>query len=72
MIDDRGALHLADTVLALVVLVTFLLLSPTMYTFIGWATPSAGPLTRLLLSLVAPSILIALMISVGRSARRAG
>lgn len=69
---DRAALNLVDTVMAGVVLVVFMLLAPTIYVFIGLANSSAGPLTRLLLSLAVPSILVSLLLSVGRSARRAG
>jgi hypothetical protein len=64
------AVQLPDAVMTVLVLVVILVLAPTIYTFIGWASSSADPLTQTLLALTVPALLIALILSVGRSARR--
>lgn len=69
--DDRGAVQLVDAVLTFVVLVAFLVTAPFFYKFIGMASDAADPFSSLLLQLLVPMILIAVIISVGVSARRA-
>lgn len=68
--SDRGAIHLVDVIMTVLVLVVILRIAPTIYTFVGMASSSAGPLTSLLLSLVVTSLLLALILGIGISARR--
>lgn len=68
--DTRGAVQLTDVVLSLFVLVATISLAPTIYRFIGMVTAEADPFSELLLMLVVPMLFLALIISVGVSARR--
>lgn len=67
---DRGQVQLVDAVLGLFVLVAILSLSPVLFTFIGWVRASGDPFSALLLGLVVPLLLLALILSMGVSARR--
>lgn len=69
---DRGAVHLTDVVVTLGVLTTIMVLAPTLYKFIDMVTGASGPLTTLLLTLAVPVLFIALILSIGRQARRGG
>lgn len=69
---DRAQVMIPDIVTALFVLVAILVVAPTLYEFVGMATASAGGFTSMLLQLVVPFLFIALIVSVGVSARRRG
>jgi hypothetical protein len=68
--DTRAAVRLVDVILSLFVLVATISLAPTIYRFIGMVTAEADPFSELLLMLVVPMLFLALIISVGVSARR--
>jgi hypothetical protein len=66
----RGQVALPDALLTMFVLVGIIVLAPIFYKFIGMVAASADPFSSLLLQLVVPLLLIALLLSVGVSARR--
>lgn len=68
--DTRGAVQLVDVVLTFFTLVPIIVLAPVFYKFTGMASSEADPFSSLLLQLVLPMLIIALIISVGVSARR--
>lgn len=70
--DTRGALHLADVWLTLLTVVTIVVTAPIWYKFVGMVSAPAGPFSGLLLQLVMPLLVLALILGVGVSARRAG
>jgi len=67
---ERGAIQLVDVVLTMFVLVGIIALAPIFYKFTGMVSAQADPFSGLLLQLVLPMLIIALLISVGVSARR--
>lgn len=69
---DRGRVQLVDVIMGVVVLVAVLVMAPWLYEFIGMMAGEADPFSRLVLQLLVPSLLIAVVISVGVSARRGG
>lgn len=69
MQDNRGAVQFGDVLITIAVLVTIVVLAPTIYSFNDMITAEADPLTALLLSLVVPLLLLSLIISVGTSSR---
>lgn len=71
-IDSRGQVQLVDVAMTFFVLVAILALAPTFFTFTDMAVGSADEFSGLLLRLVLPILLIALLISIGVSARRGG
>ncbi len=70
MSDDRGAVQLADGIMTFTVMVSLLALSPIIFQFTGMVTESADALSAMVLRLVVPFFFIAIIISVGISARR--
>lgn len=64
------ALTLVDGIITFVTLVALLALSPVFFEFSAMVQGSADPLTGMILSLVVPLFMIAILISVGVSARR--
>lgn len=70
--DTRAAVQLVDGIMTFVVLVGIIALSPVFYKFIGMVDGNADPFSSLLLQLVLPLLLLALILSVGVSARRGG
>lgn len=68
--SDRGRVHVADAVMAAVVLVAFLGLEPVYTALVSDIVAASGPLTALLMRLVVPFVLIGVVVSVGVSARR--
>lgn len=72
MSRDRAQLQIPDMVLSFVVLVAMLVTAPWQYKFIGMVSSQADPFTALLLQLVPPFFILALLISIGMSARRGG
>lgn len=67
--DDRGAVQFVDVLMTFIVLVTIIVLAPFFNKFASMIQAEAGPLTGILLSLFIPLVLVALLLSVGRSAR---
>lgn len=67
---ERGAVQLVDAVLTFFVLVTIIVLAPIFYHFVGMVSAEADPFSSLLLQLTLPFLLLALVLSVGISARR--
>lgn len=70
MADERGAVQLTDIVLTLVLMVSLMVLAPIIFEFTALVSAEADPLSTLILQLVAPLFFIALILSVGVSARR--
>lgn len=68
--DTRGRVELVDALMSFFVLVAVIALAPQFYRFTGMAASSADPFSSLLLQLVMPTIIIALMLSIGVSAVR--
>lgn len=67
---ERGQTSIVDIVLAFLVLVAILVTAPFWYEFIGIISADADPFSQLLLQLAFPILLLALVVSVGVSARR--
>lgn len=70
--DRRGAISLVDVIIGFAVLIALIALAPTIYEFVDMGTSVADPLTSLVLSLVVPLLILAIIVSMGVSARRAG
>lgn len=68
--DSRGAMKLVDVSLTFYVLVSIVVLAPVFYKFISMVSSAAPPFSSILLQLAIPLLMIALLISVGVSARR--
>ena len=67
---DRAVVNLVDVFLTLFVLAGLLVLAPYYYEFIDMVSAEADPFSSLLLQLIVPIMFIALIVSVGVSARR--
>lgn len=67
--DSRAAVQLSDVVVTFFVLVAIVATAPIWYKFIGMITSVADPFSALIFVLMFPMLIIALIISVGRSAR---
>lgn len=72
MTDDRGALQIVDALFTFFVLVAVLALAPFFTQFTGMIQTEADPFSSLLLGLFIPFLLIALVYSIGVSAKRGG
>lgn len=70
MIDGRARIHVTDVVMAAVVTIVSLALSPVYYDLVDTITAHAGPLGTVLLELVVPFLYLGIIISVGVSAMR--
>lgn len=68
--NDRAKIHVSDVVMATVVTVAALALSPVIYDLAGLIAADAGPLGSMLALIVVPLLLIGIVVSVGVSARR--
>lgn len=66
---ERGALQLVDMVVGLFTLVALIALAPYFFEFASFASASADPFSSLLLRLAPPLMFVALLISLGVSAR---
>lgn len=66
---DRAAVSLVDVLLTFFVLVGLLVLAPNYYKFIDMVSAEADPFSSILLQMVVPLLFIALIVSVGVSAR---
>jgi len=70
--DSRGAIQLVDAILTFFVLVAILALAPFFVEFTGMLRGVADPFSSLLLALFVPFLFVALIYSVGVSAKRGG
>lgn len=70
--SERAAVNTVDIIMAGGVLVAMVALAPVYYRFINMGASEADPFTSLLLQFTFPTLLLALVISVGVSARRGG
>jgi len=70
--DRRGAVQLVDAFLTFFVLVAILALAPFFTKFTSMVSDAADPFSALLLQLFVPLMLIALILSIGVSAKRGG
>lgn len=66
----RGRVQVTDVVSAVAAVIAAVALAPLYYVFIDRLAAESGPLTSVLLELVVPSIMLALVISIGISAAR--
>lgn len=66
---DRGRVQFTDVILALAMLVSFVAIAPWVYNAIGMATGVVDPLSGTLLSLSLPAFVVAMILSLGVSAR---
>lgn len=64
------AIQLTDAILGLVVLISIIVLAPVIFEFQSMIESVADPLSSLIFTLVVPLFIIALIISIGVSARR--
>lgn len=69
---DRAQVQYVDLVLGFFVLVALIVLFPIFDQFIQSVAGSAGPFTTLILRLIYPGFIVALVLSIGVSARRRG
>lgn len=70
--DSRAAIQLVDAIFTFFVLVSILALAPFFNQFTGAVQSQADPFSSLLLGLFIPFLIIALIYSVGVSAKRGG
>lgn len=71
-LPERGQIHLVDIVMTFFLVVAIIVLAPFFYEFTDMVSTEADPFSALLLELVLPILVIALIISVGISAKRRG
>jgi hypothetical protein len=67
--ESRAQVQLTGVVLGFLTLVALIALAPFFYEFSGMASSAADPFSALLLRLSFPLLLVALILSVGVSAR---
>ena len=67
--DRRARVQYVDIVLGFATLVAFVSVAPWVYTGIGMATDTVDPLSSTLLQLTLPVFVIAMIVSLGISAR---
>ncbi len=67
--DTRGRVQYVDIVLAFATLVSFIAVAPWVYTAIQMGTSEVDPLSATLLQLVLPLFVIAMIVSLGISAK---
>lgn len=67
--SDRGRIQLVDVVMGFAVLVSFVAVLPLISTAVGMGTAVADPLSSTLLQLALPLFVIAMLVSIGVSAR---
>lgn len=70
--NDRAQVQYVDVILAFFVLVGLIVTFPIYNEFISKVQTNADPLTGLILRLIFPAFVLALVLSVGVSARRGG
>lgn len=67
--DGRGRIQYVDIVLGFATLVAFVAVAPWVYSGLGMATGVVDPLSATLLELTLPIFVIAMLVSLGVSAR---
>lgn len=67
--DTRARIQYTDVVMGFATLVTFIAVAPWVYTNIGMAQNHVDPLSATLLALALPFFVIAMIVSLGISAR---
>jgi hypothetical protein len=67
--DDRAAVGFVDVLMMFLVLVSIIVLAPFFNKFTSMIQGAAGPFTSVLLSVFVPLVLVALLLSIGQSAR---
>lgn len=67
--DARARIQYTDVVLGFATLVTFIAVAPWVYTNIGMAQNAVDPLSATLLALTLPFFVIAMIVSLGVSAK---
>lgn len=72
MTRDRAQVQFVDAILGVFVLVALIVLFPLFDQFAQQLAANAGPFTSLILRLIYPSFILALILSIGVSARRGG
>lgn len=70
MMDDRGSVQITDAIMAFAIVVALLALAPVLFEFTAMIGGEADPLSGLILQLVVPLFFVAVIISVGVSAKR--
>ncbi|WP_435125373.1 hypothetical protein [Halobaculum sp. D14] len=69
---SRGQVNISDALLSVLVLIALVALIPPLNTFLNMIASSADPLTATVLQLFIPFLFIALLITIGVSARGGG
>lgn len=69
MRDNRAAVNLSDVVMTFFVFVALVVCAPILYYFIGIVSDVADPFSSVMLQFMIPLFFIALLVSVGVSAR---
>lgn len=67
--DDRGRLQFVDVIMALATLAAFSAVAPWLYQAIGMASGDVDPFSQVLLQFMLPLFVIAMLVSIGVSAR---
>ncbi len=70
--DNRGRVQYVDIVLSFANLVAFVAIAPWVYQAVAMSTGTVDPLSAVLLDLMLPIFVIAMIVSVGVSARTRG
>lgn len=70
--NTRGAVQLVDAIMSFVVLVALLVLAPHIYNFLDMVRSVADPFSATLMQLFVPFLFLAILISIGVSAKRGG
>jgi hypothetical protein len=68
--DDRGKVQMTDVFMALMLIVAFVVTAPIWFKATAMVSGSADPFSALLLQLTPALLVIAVIVSVGVSARR--
>lgn len=68
-LGERGRIQYVDIVLGFATLVSFVAVAPWVYSGLGMATGVVDPLSATLLELTLPVFVIAMLVSLGVSAR---
>lgn len=67
---DRGKVQMTDVFMGLVIIVAFVTTAPVWFWAVDMVSGVADPFSRLLLQLALPMLALAMIVSVGMSARR--
>ena len=70
LVDERGKVQMTDVFMGLVIIVAFVITAPVWFWAVEMVSGVADPFSRLLLQLTLPLFALAMIVSVGMSARR--